>query len=331
MLKGNTLIICIAAVAFAACSRGLETPREAQAIAVASSIDETATKAAYALTTPNSDNPLAAAVWVSTTAHTFPGTQVGADNELATIIDYHNTATFTSSSRQLLNAQLYYPSTDVPVYLVGMYPSAGWTTSDGTSGLFSFDGSKDVMFAPEVSNHINTSANYPILRFRHLLTWLKINIAAENQETADVWGKLKSISLKSMDQVSILFETGAATFTESETAHVMPLRLVSDDSALTARSLVLPLSSEYMAYVLCAPVIATDSAEEYVLTINTVNRVNVQVPLNLKAADGSDFSGSTAGHQFTISLKFVQGDNILTSAVVSEWQNGGSTLIPVDE
>jgi len=326
MTRKSIILFCLwSAILMTGCSGGLD--KEPRAIAV--SISTTETKAVYTQTTPSTDAPLSAAVWVSTESHKYPGDNIIEDTETKQFIDWHNSATFTSGSRQLLSHQIYYPSNNTPVYLIGLYPLSGWTTADGTTASFQFDGSQDLMFAPEVSNSYETSANYPTLKFKHLLTWLKINISAQDQETADVWGVLESMTLLSKAKVNINIANAVSEFTGDVTA--IPARLVSEDTAITGRELEIPTDNNYFAYLLCCPTEASDQEEEYTLTINTRNRRNVQIPLNLKKADGTDFTGSTAGHQFTVSLKFVQGDNILTSAIVSEWNNGGSILIPVDE
>ena len=100
-------------------------------------------------------------------------------------------------------------------------------------------------------------------------------------------------------------------------------------------TLELPEGSEEMfpevAYVLCAPVDATEKSvvegveeptDEYTLIVTTEKRT-MTLGIDLKRAADTYFNQSTMGHQFTLRLRFKMGDNISVSAVATDWVNGG--------
>lgn len=294
------------------------------------------TRTPYDKSAPSPTMPLKASVWLSTTSRSYPGAQIGRDDESAGMIDYHNSATFTGGTKQLLNDELFYPADRSMVYLIGLYPEGSWSTNpEGNLISRSIPGNEDMMFAPEVHNSIETSASYPVLTFSHLLTWLRIHFLAEDQETANAWGRITALSLRSKDQVLIDLAADDIRFEESVSGSLVPVYLSGTDTQIQGQMLEIPLARTEMAYVLGAPVEATDeegdSGYEYELLISTTTRSEITVPLDLTASSGAPFTGSTSGHQFTITLKFIQGDNILASATVSEWENGGMAIIPVTE
>lgn len=295
---------------------------------------QVATRAPYTLTAPSKINPLNAAVWMSTTTHSFPDSQLGKGDENAPSIAYHNTATITGSDKQLLNDQLFYPTSDIPVYFVGLYPQANWTAREtygvqGSVADYTFDGKTDVMYAPEVSNHYTTAPTYPVLNFRHLLTWLRFRVSADSQESADAWGKVTSIAVKSRNRLTLSFTTGHVEFNGDPVN--MPA-YTSADQVFTDQAVELYATPVEVAYVLAEPVTATTAGDEYTLVIKTEGRQEAaEVPINLRTKTNTDFEGSTAGHQFTITLKFANGDNIMTTVAVEAWDNGGSMIIEVTE
>lgn len=334
MRRGRILSYVLCMAAFASCT---EKPAsiEMRPIEIAASFSgQPETRAAYRLDTPTTENPLKSEVWVSTTSHSYPGSQTPI-SETATSIDYHNTATFTGASKQLLNTQMYYvaePNT-TPVYLIGLYP-IGWTVSaDAGSASCTFSGKEDVMYAPEVSNSLSTSSNYPVLQFGHLLTWLRIYVYADYETTATSWGDINSISVASTNVVSVDTDGDKKTFTYSaESTGSLSTYLTGTDTPFKGQSQEIGLTSKEVSYVLCAPVDATDEGSgEYTLTISTSGHNPVSVPINLTASNGNEYIGNTAGHQFSVTLKFVRGDVIRTVATVTDWNSQGVSFSPVED
>lgn len=163
---------------------------------------------------PASDNVLSADVWGSTDAYLFKHEEYsegkpydGSQNGGKVAI--HTSASFRSGDPQLLSAAIYGKDGDTapPVYFVAFHPNR-WTTpggeSEGKVATYTFDGNDDVMFAPQVSGHYaNDYNNSPELYFRHLLTWLRIEMKAENETVSNSWGPLKSITIRSKNTVTV--------------------------------------------------------------------------------------------------------------------------------
>jgi hypothetical protein len=100
-------------------------------------------------------------------------------------------------------------------------------------------------------------------------------------------------------------------------------------------------SPQEVAYVLCAPVIATASAvvggvdtptAEYTLHIETSRR-KVSLPIDLRINDtsGGYYTGSTRGKYFTLNLTFKMGNTIVVSSKVQDWALGGFGDMSFDE
>lgn len=241
-----------------------------------------------------------------------------------------------------------------PIYFIGLCPrsESGWSVkSDGTGmkdnvAYHTFDGKEDVMYAPEVSKNITETQTTAALTFHHLLTWIRIRLCAETPEAIASWGKVESIRIKSKDQVFIdtskrLDEEGAVTFAESKANNTIPTYKITNgvytknEFSYTGENagVGLTLSPNELCYVLCAPknAVATAGQSEYEMYIDTSLKKNVLVTVDLKGEDGNNFSGNTAGHQFTVLVTFKLGFNISTVATVSSWENGGLALTNITE
>lgn len=299
----------------------------------------------YELTAPALVTPLEVDVWASTTANKFEnGLANGSDGT----VSYHTTARFTNAQEQLLDDVIY--PRENKVYFVGMHPR-GWTTQDGTSAVYTFDGNDDVMSAPQIEGEYAANVapdDWPILSFQHLLTWLRIEIAAESEAVRDAWGKVTSLTVKSRNKVTVdLSRTyedkkhdGAdATVHFSGETDLDFYQMGTDNVFPQTEGYTLELPKQEgseevfpeVAYVLCAPVNATEKSvvegvegptDEYILTVTTENRT-VNLGIDLKSAENTLFNQSTMGHQFTLRLRFKMGDNISVSAVSTDWVNGG--------
>ena len=238
-----------------------------------------------------------------------------------------------------------------PVYFIGLCPrsESGWTveSSEGYEynlAKHTFDGKEDVMFAPEVSKNITQTDKNAKLTFNHMLTWLCIKMKAETEKDIETWGKVKSVKIGSKNHISINTVDGTATFTETSEGYKLPTykvtdgKYTADEFAFTDNDGVdLTTTATELCYVLCAPVDASaaDSQNEYTLTVEIGSLTGTTaktVPINLKAEGGTNnFSGSTAGKQFSVVLTFKTGNNISTIAEVESWTNGGLALTTISE
>lgn len=281
--------------------------------------------------TPTDANPLLSAIWASTISDTFadgdnPGNQEGEYK-----VAYHTSANFKNGDKQRLR-DIIYSQSGQSIYFVGMYPSTNWETlEEGKIAQYTFTGKEDVMFAHRVSGYYQAGglSVIPNLLFHHLLTWLKFEIKAESEDVANMWGPISEIKIRSNDRVKIGFD-----YTESNWAEKivfsgstgdprLNLYKKDTDEIFPGDSYVIPYSTtEEVAYVMCAPVVGANQEYDYYLEITTQHRTTT-VPINLKSAQHTAFSGSTMGKQFTLSLLFKAGNNVAVSTVVTDWENGG--------
>ena len=370
-----SLLICLISCQ----QNGLDAVQVGAPVYIAASVGgDSMTKAPYMPTnnqghmveTPSPEHPLKTDVWGSTTSYIF--TEEFYDQEKTRPWDgsdesgkvaIHTDATFQSGDPQLLRAAIYNKNTKPTVYFVAFSPiSQGaekWVASeDGKSASFVFSGNDDVMFAPQVQGTYATDySKSPVLSYRHLLTWLRVEMQAESKEVSDSWGAIKSMTIRSNSNVKIDLQKEAynndgtynfenVVFSEEtdlnlyktieeesyDGAQVMMKKKFTDEVFTDIK--VPYLKKEELAYVLCAPVVGTDKkvvdgeeidAEEYVITISTDKR-NVAIPVDLRhmvSGVVQPFLGSTRCMQFTLSLNFKMGNTIYLTSSVQDWKVGG--------
>lgn len=370
-----SLLICLISCQ----QNGLDAVQVGAPIYVAASVGgSTMTKAPYMpmdnkghmVETPSPEHPLKTDVWGSTTSYIF--TEEFYDQEKTRPWDgsdesgkvaIHTDATFQSGDPQLLRAAIYNKNTKPTVYFVAFSPiSQGaekWVASeDGKSASFVFSGNDDVMFAPQVQGTYATDySKSPVLSYSHLLTWLRVEMQAESKEVSDSWGAIKSMTIRSNNNVKIDLQKeaynndGTYNFENvvfSEETDLNLYKTIEEESYDGAQvtmkkkftdevftDIKVPyLKKEELAYVLCAPVVGTDKkvvdgeeidAEEYVITISTDKR-NVAIPVDLRhmvSGVVQPFLGSTRCMQFTLSLNFKMGNTIYLTSSVQDWKVGG--------
>ena len=306
----------------------------------------TESRAPYVYTVPNStemDGKLYTTVLASSNKIVFKH-EDGANGTDNGTVAIHTQANFDNNTPQLLKDAVY-PKTGTPVYFIGLHPQTGWEVNDaGTQAAITIDGSQDVMFARRIVGTYaqNNSLNSQALPFQHLLTWLKINIKAEDETTIAAWGKITSMKITSKDKVVI--DLGAE---ESNTACVsydfsandnelLPVRYVANDNEFPGTDgYAMKQSFDKVAYVLCAPVDATEktvvegedvTTAEYILHIETEKR-KIELPIDLKTNDDTYFSENTRSKHFTLNLTFKMGNTIVITATlqVTDWKYGGMT------
>lgn len=293
---------------------------------------------------PTMSQPLDVSVWASTTSGSF--LNEGKDGSGGTVA-IHTQAHFQSGAPQLLGQAIYPKNDNTPVYFVGFHPkSDAWTLLDGdNSASYTFTGKEDVMFAPQISGAYDTAyENSPTFYFRHLLTWLRIEMIADMDEedvenrkaVAEAWGEIVSMTISSKNQVTVnnLSEEGfnSSNVIFSGEATDMNLYHTDTDNVFpNAGSQMIPYEKlTEVAYVLCAPVDGVDmqysvdegrdvKVPEYTLHVKTTKR-DVHIPIDLMKKDGdavSPFTDYTMGYQFVIQLNFKMGNVIGVSAAIS--------------
>lgn len=233
-----------------------------------------------------------------------------------------------------------YPANEsTSVYLAGLYPATGWG-SYSTTAAITFSGKEDVMSAPQVSTTKADAIqdNYPAMVFSHLLTKLDIKVVAESADAAAAWGTIKEITLTKSQAnatfcnvATVTLKDGAATF--AGTAASWPI-YDNSDNAITAGSIKIPTVAASVGYTLVAPITATQSADDdFMVGIKTmrngVEYTKSNIGVTLQTTEGADFSGSTAGRSFVVTLTF-KAKNIQATASVTPWVNGGNANSDVE-
>ena len=300
----SCLLICLMG-----CQRnGLDTVQTGSPIYIAAAIgDDVTTKSPYMpkdnqgnlVETPSPEYPLKVDVWGSTTPYAFteqfydvaktqPWDGSAEDGNVA----IHTDATFQSGDPQLLRAAIYNKTTKPTVYFVAFSPMSqqaeSWVAAkDGTTASFEFSGNDDVMFAPQVEGtYAQNYSKSPLLHFRHLLTWLRIEFKAESKEVSDSWGAIQSMTIRTKKKVTVdLTEQSyqADPFSydfddpdnisfSGELVNMNFYKVIEEDSYVGSQVTVVKkytddifpqagidknipyLQTEELAYVLCAPV-----------------------------------------------------------------------------
>lgn len=331
--------ITLLAILFSACSK-LPEEKHDEKSRIYLSAGTITVKSPYTSETPSKDTPLNVLVCASTERFRFPSD--GKDGITDGTIGRHIPVQFQSNTSQLVNGIYYNQGKRYDVFFTAFHPQDGWQFANGTSATFTFDGSQDVIFAPEVvGNYDNTSP--PTLEFSHLLTWLKLKISAESDEVATAWGPLKSITIESSNNVNIdlskTFTTNnvkfgngkeAINFHKTGSDEVFPD--VKDGYTMTT-------DVNEVGYVMCEAVKAVVNdpyvsgfvtVPEYNITIVSQYRT-ITVPIDLMTGKDTYFSNSTMGHQFTLNLKFKMGNTIAVSTEVTDWETGGIGIGKIEE
>ena len=338
--------------------------------AVTESCETTRAPYDYTVPTDSPEGVLNASIWASSfatkdngmnvTGYIFPNLDLNGKNgtgEYANQVAIHATAEFDSGHPQLLD-QAVYPKKGTPVFFVGLHPQNGWVAnSASTVAQFTFNGSHDVMFAPRIEGKYasaedqeNPVFDAPVLKFWHLLTWLKVCIVAENDDAISAWGKIRSMKITSKDKVSIdinaVANNGDNPFNPDFVAYsdgdghdgLLSLYAKGTDNSFPAaggyalKSLTSGATAhQEVAYVLCSPVVGRDietidgvdvEIPEYTLHIETDNR-KIELPIDLRRNADQYFMGSTRARCFTLNLTFKVGFTILVSAEIEDWTFGG--------
>lgn len=330
----------------------MEQTDEASRIYLSAGIGEVvSSRTPYELTAPTTEHPLNVSVWATTdNTGKYPDSRLNGSNGTVAI---HTQAHFQSGTPQLLGEAIY-PKADgqaaKTVYFVGFHPqSTSWTASnENQSATFTFTGKEDVMFAPQISGAYNTDFDAsPRFNFYHLLTWLRIEMVADKDEDdiinkeaiAEAWGKITSLTIKSNNQVTVksLGNGLDNNLTFSGETDMKFYHTGTDTSFPKDAGYAIPTALTEVAYVMCAPVQGAyqhtvDEKDvkkpEYTLHLTTEKR-ELDIPIDLKIADGSYFTENTRGHQFKILLNFKMGNVISVSAEISlganaDWYTHGT-------
>ena len=301
--------------------------------------------------TPSANNPLNVTLWLSYTCGSYSHVpQMPQYLPCVTTMEY-STST-PEDVRTSAGSIITYPiETDInysavgdEVYCVGFYPAEGWgnptDAGEKTSASHIIDGSHDLMFADQMVG--TYSDNFANQRFKHLLTWLKINLSAASHKAAEIWGSVESLEIVSPStNVGITFATsvgGESTISYDDTSAELSLDLIPDDKALS-------LTVKAFSQVFCAPpakaikksdghfeyVPATYTGSDvkgfgYIMRVKTQNVNEKEVFVELKDDDNVSISESddAVGKLYVITLHFHDIEVVEGVCTLKQWEDQNS-------
>lgn len=292
------------------------------------------TRAPYMAQEPSAQAPLLARVLCSQTQGDY-GEEVDEDENNGFMkFTAASTATSFCSNAGIITPKSFPRGVD-SVYLVGLYPAETWTKNADTSASFNFDGSNDIMFAPEATTVKRGAVG--TLAFGHKMTKINIQLRAVDSASIAPWGKIENIALTGVganqpnQQVEISFADGKATFSDQ----VASLSCYGTDGTAYADTAyagttALTTTPTTVAYTICEPVDATGgTTAEYTLTVTSSTKGDVLVPFSLTSDMDDEFTGYTAGYAFTVTLSF-SAVEIQAQATVTPWDEQGTTDVTVE-
>lgn len=328
----------------------------------------TTTRTPYQYTAPNEneDGVLRTAIWASSygndqDGYKYPNKGENGKKDLqgndVQEVAIHATANFNSKDPQLLNEAVY-PHSGEKVFFIGLHPQEGWNINseneENNKASFTFDGSQDLMFAPRRYGSYYVQENTFIalnLEFKHLLTWFKVFIKAENEDAVRAWGKIKTMTITSKTKVEIDLSDQKSGATEKNVTTEyfdfskctfsadgwLPLHKAGSDEVFPDSNgyTLTTTSNDMVAYVLCAPVkgvkttvenLIDVTVPEYTLYIETDTR-KIELPIDLKLDEDTYFTGEARdarGKYFTLNLTFRMGNTVLVTAQAEDWKLGGT-------
>ena len=213
-----------------------------------------------------------------------------------------------------------YP-TEGSVYCVGFIPSVGWNTEAGDSTVTrKVLGTEDLMFAPQIEGSWNS--HFPTQRFRHLLTWLKINVCATTAEAGNYWGKLKKITLfKVPTQLTINLNRN-----EGDNFNLRNAVAFSDTTDVdildTQTGVDLGVTIKEVTSTFCHP------QQTYKLIIECENGMTKDVPITLSSLTGEEISNFPSGLQYVLTLYFHPFNVVEGVCTLKEWNAQNEDLYP---
>ena len=269
----------------------------------------------YQGSTPSASNPLDASVWFSTESGTYVA------GETLDALPRHTEVRFNSSGTVYPTGDvLMYPESDV-VYCVGLYPYSAteWTNTDAsgdnsnTHASHTIDGSQDLMFAPQISGS-KASPISSALAFTHQLTWLKINVIAEDNRAISSWGNVTDITVTSPgNKLTVDLSAGTASCNSTPTYI----------KALENASTPLRITTQQLGSVFCAP------ATSYQVNVKTANETTGKdLTITLKNISGENLSGASdaKGKMFVITLNFKAISTIEATCTLTAWDDDYRTI-----
>jgi hypothetical protein len=256
---------------------------------------------------------------------------------------FNGNATPAAYNKPVADGDYEYPDATTPVYLSGLYPSAGWTGAEG-AWTFTLTGKEDVMFAPQVNTRLTDVWNdrYATLEFARQLTLMRLWLYCD-EEVADrirvkaiLLDKANGSGLQTAVTVTLNGAQAVAFAAPGSPGPLACYAAGTDDAyafAAGTEYLVTTTASE-QAYVLAPPVTAADAADarEYAFVVSYLDGTTEktrQVDIDLKQNDAASFNGTTAAYAFDIIFRFTGGGRIVPHVSLVNWLPGGEYEIVI--
>lgn len=286
---------------------------------------------------PTGENPLEAALWFSYTPGSYSHAPVSPQYlPCATTAKYISSALMDISWNSNI---LQYPiqtdenfTDDIKnVYCIGLHPSDGWgelTADPVNSAEHAINGSEDLMFADQMTGSYDR--NFGAQTFRHLLTWVKINLSTASLEAAKAWGEVEYLKITSPDSsVKISFKSdlkddgtpSPSTVEYTGDPNEFQFRLPDDNS--------LNITTRTFGQAFCSPPDLKDGKFGYTVKVKTLNVSEKEVFVELKQEDNitpvSD-AAYTIGKLFVINLHFDEIGVVRGVCTLRQWDDQNSDI-----
>lgn len=293
----------------------------------------------YEGTTPTSGNPLTAEVWFSRSVGSFLHDPTA---DAATNLPCHTTMTFNSEaatyayfdkngdSSSQPGEEIKYPTDATTVYCVGFHPASDWSTTDGIHVSHPINGCEDLMFADVIEGTWND--HFETQNYKHLLTWVKVNVCAMTMETARQWGKVTEITVSSKSSVSIDLSKGTGASDKVTYGGDNQSLVIYDDPTGTELS----LTSKDLGSALCSPMTVSDpvlgDVAGYTVSITTQPEgspeITKTIDISLSDLDYVEIKdpAETVGKLYILSLYFNPFNIIEGTCTLNYWNGQNEDL-----
>lgn len=299
---------------------------------------------------PAANNPLDAVLWLSYDLGSYSHNPALPQNlPCVTTVSYDSSApTDVRHDGQLVlypvPVDANYAETGDDVYCVGFSPSTGWgdmTAAAVSSAGHVINGSEDLMFADQMMG--SYSKNFGTQTYRHLLTWVKINMSTTSLKAAAIWGDVESLEVVSPNRTLSVDFSGTlqdgmpqpSTIGYVGGPDVFPLTLPANSS--------LNVTTKLFGQVFCAPpasaalngsgkyeYLTEDRGElGYIIRVRTRNIPQKEVFVKLKKEDNVTLIESAdyaIGKLFVVNLHFNEIAVVEGVCTLRQWDDQNSDI-----
>lgn len=284
---------------------------------------------AYDETVPSENRPLSADVWFSTEPGFYPGTQVV--NEPGNDIDVHRQIKYMDGSstypEPVDNVYLQYPLDESkPVYCVGFYPQDAWSVSDdGQHATATVNGKDDLMFAAQIDGKKEggdfLSSKQQV--YRHLQTWIKVSVHADESISPQAWGKITKIRVRSKENMTVTLgnTTDGAPFCGGDDTWITAYEADAEGGHAFSTAV------EEIGSVFVTPVTGTEgSPAECYVEVTTEKVPRKVATIQMLDYEGHPYHGNTIGKLFVLIISLKTPVIIEGTATLTPWSDEESRL-----